>query len=217
MSSGLDWDEGYASAFSPTTKAYYGDALKSQIEKLGVSETPGNTFRYKSCDTQVLSFVLEKATGMKVADYASEKLWKKMGCEKDALWSLDSKNGNEKAYCCINSNARDFAKLGKLYLDSGKIDGESILPLDYVLASVKPNLLPDGDLDYKPSNFYGYQWWVIPNYKGHYVFYARGILGQYIIVVPDRKIIIVRLGHKRGVQVGKHYSEVFAMLNEALN
>lgn len=216
MSSGLDWEEAYASPFSATTEAYYGKDLYKQVSMLKAVEEPGKIFRYKSCDTQLLSFVLEKATGMKVAEYASEKLWKKIGCEQDALWSLDKENGNEKAYCCLNSNARDFAKLGKLYLDSGRVGGESILSVEYVKGSIHPHGLPDGDLDYKPSNFYGYQWWTIPDYKGHFVFYARGILGQYIIVIPDKKIIIVRLGHKRGAVVGKHYSEVFSMLDEVL-
>ena len=69
----------------------------------------------------------------------------------------------------------------------------------------------------KRSDFYGYQWWTIPDYKGHFVFYARGILGQYILVVPDQKIIVVRLGKKRGEPRGKHYKEIFLLLEEALN
>ncbi len=188
MSSGLNWEEGYSSPFSPTTEAYYGTDLKKLIFKLTPIEEPGKIFRYKSGDTQLLSFVLEKATGKKVSDYAQEKLWEPLGCENDALWSLDKKNGDEKAYCCINSNARDFAKLGKLYLDSGRWQGKQLIPQEFVLTSIRPNLLPDGDLDMKKADFYGYQWWTVPDYKGHAVFYARGILGQYIIVVPDQKL-----------------------------
>ncbi|HSZ24971.1 MAG TPA: serine hydrolase [Cytophagaceae bacterium] len=217
MSSGLNWEEGYSSPFSPTTEAYYGTDLKKLMAGLKPSEEPGKIFRYKSGDTQILSFVLEKATGKFVSDYAQENLWEPLGCERDAIWSLDKDNGYEKAYCCINSNVRDFAKFGKLYLDSGRFEGKTIIPQEYLLNSIQPNLLPDGDLDMKKSNFYGYQWWIIPDYKGHFVFYARGILGQYIIVVPDQKMIIVRLGKKRGERIGKHYKEIFLLLDDAFN
>lgn len=217
MSSGLNWKEGYSSPFSPTTEAYYGTDLKKLMSTLKSIEEPGKIFRYKSGDTQLLSFILEKATGKKISDYTREKLWEPLGCENKALWSLDKDNGDEKAYCCINSNARDFAKFGKLFLDSGRVKEKQLVSLDYLLKSIQPNYLPDGDLDMKKADFYGYQWWTIPNYKGHPIFYARGILGQYIIVVPDLKTIIVRLGKKRGAPVGKHYEEVFLLLDEVLS
>ena len=217
MSSGLNWQEAYSSPFSPTTEAYYGTDLKNLMSTLKPIEEPGKIFRYKSGDTQILSFVLEKATGKKLSDYAREKLWEPLGCEHNALWSLDKDNGYEKAYCCVNSNARDFAKFGKLYLDSGRVKNEQLIPLDYLLSSIQPTGMPDGDLDMKKSNFYGYQWWIIPNYKGHDVFYARGILGQYIIVIPDLKTIAVRLGKKRGEKAGKHYIETLLIIDEVLS
>ncbi len=216
MSSGLNWEEGYASPFSPTTEAYYGTDLKQLILPLQPAEAPGKIFRYKSGDTQLLAFILEKATGKTISDYAQEKLWEPMGCENDALWSLDKKDGNEKAYCCINSNARDFAKFGKLYLDSGRVNKKQLIPVDFIVRSTEPNNLPDGDLDLKKADFYGYQWWVLPNYKGHKIFYARGILGQNIIVIPDTKTIIVRLGKKRGDSIGKHHTETLLLIDETL-
>jgi len=217
MSSGLNWIEGYSSPFSPTTEAYYGTNLKKLINGLKSIEEPGKIFRYKSGDTQLLSFLLEKATGKNLSEYASEKLWQPMGCENNAIWSLDKNNGSEKAYCCINSNARDFAKFGKLYLDSGRVNNKQLIPLDFYFQSIQPSYLPDGDLDMKKADFYGFQWWTIPEYKGHSIFYARGILGQYIIVIPDKKIIVVRLGKLRGQQIGKHYKEIFSLIDEALS
>jgi CubicO group peptidase (beta-lactamase class C family) len=217
MSSGLNWEEGYSSPFSPTTEAYYGTNLKRLMSTIHPVEEPGKIFRYKSGDTQILSFLLEKATGKKISEYAQEKLWEPMGCENDAFWSLDRENGDEKAYCCVNSNARDFAKFGKLYLDSGRVNGKKIIPLNYILESITPTGLPDGDLDMQKCNFYGYQWWIVPNYKGHKIFYARGILGQNIIVISDLKTIIVRLGKIRGEKIGKHHSEIFFLIDEILS
>jgi CubicO group peptidase (beta-lactamase class C family) len=193
MSSGLDWDEQYASLFSQTTEAYYGKRLGKQMMRLRVIRTPGERYDYQSCNTQLLGHVLRKATGMKITKYATQKLWIPMHARYDARWSLARKRGVEKAYCCLYSNARDFARIGKLYLDSGRWDGRQIVPEQYVLESIRPAPLLDGD---QPNRKYGYHWW-LDEIDGHGIFYARGILGQYIIVLPEEDLIIVRLGKKR--------------------
>jgi len=194
MSSGLNYDEGYASLFGPTTRSYYDTDLSKQMRELKVISPPGKEFNYMSSNTQILAFIIEKATGKKLSDYASEKLWKPIGAEHDAQWSLDHVDGDEKAYCCFYSNARDFARIGKLYLQSGKWGDKQIVSSEYVKASITPAPITD---EGKPNTSYGYQWWLM-NYEGHEIFYARGILGQYVIVIPDMNIIFVRLGHKRG-------------------
>ena len=56
----------------------------------------------------------------------------------------------------------------------------------------------------------------LKNHSGHDVFYARGILGQYSIVVPDEKMIIVRLGKLRGTKTGNHYSDMIEYLDGAI-
>ncbi len=216
MSSGLNWDESYINPFSKTTKAYYGNDLYSLVSDLKVVEEPGKTFKYLSGNTQVLAFVLEKATGKKLSDYASEKLWIPMGATHAAEWNLDKKDGTEKAYCCFYSNARDFARFGKLYLNKGKWGTHQLVSEKYVEESIVPaNLVYE---DGRKNSCYGYSWWLLPKYKGHAVFYARGILGQYIIVIPDKKMIIVRLGKKRGAKDpnDKHIPDVYTYINGAL-
>jgi len=217
MSSGLNWDESYLNPFSVTTRAYYGDNLKQTCLMLRSIEEPGEKFEYKSGDTQILSFVLEKATGKTVPEYFEEKLWQATGSENDALWSLDKKKGSVKAYCCINSNARDFARLGKLYLQKGNWDGQQIVDSAYVKASLTPTSMPNGEEEGgKPVNFYGYSWWLLPNYKGEKIFYARGILGQYIYVIPSKNIIAVRLGKEKGEKVNHHYQETYDTIDYLL-
>ncbi|MDX5423519.1 MAG: beta-lactamase family protein [Hymenobacteraceae bacterium] len=212
MSSGLNWDESYSNPFSMTTEAYYGSDLKKVIRRLEVVEEPGQKFAYKSGDTQVLAFVLQEATGQSVSKYAEEKLWKLIGAVQDAEWSVDEPRGIEKAYCCFFSNARDFARLGRLYLHNGIWNGDTIVPPAYVSASLTPNGLISAK-DGEAVDFYGYQWWLLPDYKGQDVFYARGILGQYIIVVPEKDLIIVRLGKQRGQRIGEHPGEVMSMID----
>jgi CubicO group peptidase (beta-lactamase class C family) len=214
MSSGLNWDESYSNPLSVTTEAYYGSDLKKVIKRLKAVEAPGKEFSYKSGDTQVLSLVLKAATGKSLSELAEEKLWRPLGAERKAEWSLDQPSGIEKAYCCFYSNARDFARIGKLYLHKGIWSGDTIVPPAYVQASLKPSGLPDAS-DKAKVDFYGYQWWLIPDYKGQDIFYARGILGQYVIVIPEKNIVIVRLGKERGERINKHPSEVMAMIDAA--
>ncbi|WP_162428537.1 serine hydrolase domain-containing protein [Pontibacter pudoricolor] len=210
MSSGLNWDESYANPLSITTEAYYGTNLKKVIKRLEAVEEPGKQFSYKSGDTQILGMVVEAATGKSLSRYAEDKLWKPLGAEHDAEWSVDNPTSIEKAYCCFFSNARDFARIGKLYLNNGIWNGDTIVDPAYVRESITPNGLFNASG--KPAD-YGYQWWLLPNYKGQNIFYARGILGQYIIVIPEKDVIIVRLGKKRGDRINGHPIEVLAMID----
>ena len=194
MSSGLDYDEGYASLFSPVTRSYYGTDLRKQMLALKVVSPPGTEWIYRSSDTELLAFIIRKATGKTISEYASEKLWKPIHAEHDAQWSLDHEDGDEKAYCCFYSNARDFARIGKLFLQKGKWNGKQIISEEYINSAITPAPITDNG---KPNKVYGYQWW-LTEYEGSKIFYARGILGQYIFVIPEKDIIFVRLGHIRG-------------------
>ena len=194
MSSGFDWDEAYASLLSPTTEAYYGNDLRGMVANLKIVTTPGTLHSYQSCNQLVLACILEKATGKTLSEYTSEKLWKPIGATHNALWSLDSKGGLEKAYCCFNSNARDFSRIGSLFLHDGKVNGTQIVSAEYVRNSTQPCLIPD-ETGHK-CNYYGYSWW-ISSVDNVNFYYARGILGQYIIVVPSENTVIVRLGRQR--------------------
>ena len=196
MSSGLSWDESYSSLFSQTTKGYYGSNLPKLVLSQISLEKPGKYFEYRSGDTQLLSLIVERATGKTLSDYVSERIWSKIGAEHNALWCLDRKNGVEKAFCCFNSNARDFARFGQLVLNNGSWNGKQIIPLDYLHQAVQPaTYLKDSETG-KPCNFYGYQWWIL-YLDGYHVIYARGLNGQYIFAIPQLNSVIVRLGHKR--------------------
>lgn len=207
MSSELDWDESYKSPFSITAKAYYGDDIESLMLSLNIKDKPGSEFKYLSGNTQLLGLILARATGKTLSEYASEKLWKPLGAEEDALWHLDKENdGKELAYCCFNSSARDFARIGQLYLNKGQWHGKQIVNKEYTEISTRPSSL---------ASHYGYSWW-IATCLGEDVFYARGILGQYIIVVPERNIVIVRLGHKRGQAVDMHRDDFYTYVEEII-
>lgn len=218
MSSGSNWDESYSSLFSITTKGYYGSNLEKLMRKeVKIDEEPGRIWNYKSGDTQMLAFILEKATGMHVADYASEKLWIPIGAEVPAQWSLDTKDGKEKAFCCLYSNARDFARIGKLMLDSGSWKGRQLISKDFVRRAISANNLVYDDDTTSRVTSYGYHWWLM-NYKEHPIFYMRGLLGQYVFVIPELRMIVVRLGKQREkIQVNRIPLEVNYILEGALS
>jgi CubicO group peptidase (beta-lactamase class C family) len=209
MASGLSWDERYYSPFSIVTRAYFDDDLKKVILGLDVNEKPGKSFKYLSGATQLLAMCIEKATGEYLSDYVSKSFWQPMGAENDALWQLDHEpDGVEKAYCCIASNARDFARFGKLYKQHGKWNGKQILDSTFIAKSLQPR--------FKDSPEYGYGWW-LHEIKGKKLFYMRGHLGQFVIVIPQDDLIIVRLGHLKGLQTktDPHSNDLYIYVEEA--
>ena len=204
MSSGSDWNESYANPFSVTTELYYGSDVYKIATGVNIVNPPGTYHSYKSGDTQLLGLIVEKATGKSLSAYAAEKLWQPLRAQHNALWSTEKRGGHEKAYCCFNSNARDFARIGQLMLDSGKINGVPVIDRDYFHKSITPCLIPDDQN--KPCDYYGYQWWILPNQQN--IFYARGILGQYIICIPSLNMVIVRLGEERDEKINNVPREV---------
>lgn len=207
MSAGVDFQEAYSSPFSPTTQLYYGNDLHKIAFGMKEIEEPGVNFIYQSGVTQLLAFILDKATGENLSDYVSRKLWTPMHAEENALWSLDRKDGMEKAYCCFNSNARDFARFGQLLLNDGQWDGKQLISSAYL----KEATSPDTTLFYKEADrqnqCYGFQFWNL-DYKGMHIPYMRGILGQYVFVIPEKEAVVVRLGHKRGTDyTEQHYPD----------
>lgn len=216
MSSGINFDEDYKSPLAYPAKAYYGNDLRELTLKYHVEKTPGKEFEYLSGNTEILAFVLERATGKSISEYASEKLWKPLGAESDAMWNLDHDNGVEKAYCCFIASAGDFARLGSLYMNKGKFRDQQIVPENYVSESIVPADLIDSETKEKIDR-YGYSWWLL-KHQGEDIFYARGILGQYVIVIPSQKIIAVRLGHKRtNEKINDHPVDVFKYIDAALS
>lgn len=205
MSSGLNWDESYGSLFSTTTEAYYGKDIKKLIYSLQVVETPGKTFKYLSGNTQLLAMIVESATGKKIGEYASVKFWKPMGAVNPALWCLDDNGGMEKAYCCFNSNARDFARWGYLVLNNGVWNNDTLISPNYIKETITP-LTHLKNTDGKPVDYYGYQWW-LQKINNEYVPYMRGILGQYVFVIPSKNAVVVRLGHIRTKTYTNHHPD----------
>src|SRR5690606_15201762 len=177
MTSGLKFNESYANPFGDAASFYYGRRLYESMARMELKHPPGTHFEYQSGSSQLLGWVLERAL-RKAGDtrtitaYTNDKLWAPLGMEFPASWSIDrKKNGIEKTFCCINAPARDFAKLGSLFLHKGEWQGKQLLPRAWVERSTRV------DTANGSAAFYQYQWW-LPSGEGD--FQAKGILGQYI-------------------------------------
>jgi CubicO group peptidase (beta-lactamase class C family) len=200
MASGLDWVEHYTSPFSITARANYDDDLAETILNQKVRKEPGKEFEYLSGSTQLLGMIIQKATNKPLAGYLSESFWKPLGASQNALWQLDDEDNRlAKAFCCISSNARDFARFGKLYKNHGRWNGTQILDSTYVAKATQSRFI---------GQPYGYGFW-ISDYLGKHIFAMRGILGQYVITIPEDNLIVVRLGHHRSPNVVNSFPEDF--------
>lgn len=194
MSAGLEWSESGANPFSDNAQAYYGtDLRKLVLGKKPIRKT-GEVFEYTSMSTQILAYVLEAATKKPMEDYFQDRLWRRIGSESDAFWSKDAEDGDLKAYCCMYLTTRDYARLGLLILNNGKYKNEQIIPIWYMEQAFVPAKLTT--LKNDVNERYGLHWWLAPG-DGDTLRYARGINGQYVIVVPSENLIVVRTGHKR--------------------
>lgn len=206
MTAGLDWNEHYKNPFDITAKAYYSSDVPSLMyENVPAISPGGEVYQYQSGSSQLLGMAIASATGLTLSEYASQKLWKPMGAAHAAQWHLDSDGGTELSYCCFNSNARDFARFGKLLINNGKWNGTQLIDSSFIAMA---------SLGYK-APYYGYSFWLDPS-KEEKVFYMRGILGQYVIVLPESDIVIVRLGHQRMPYVNNHPGDFHILVEEVL-
>lgn len=194
MSSGLKWSESGSNPLSENAAAYYGRNLTDYMNHTSFSKYSDRYFAYASGNTQLLAMVLEKATRMKLSEFAETYLWKKIGAEHQALWSKDSKNGVDKAFCCLYATTKDYAKLGKLVLNKGNFNGNQIVS-EEMMETLTDNATLKNGQETIPN--YGLHFWLAKD-KDEKIIYFRGILGQYIIVIPSKNLIVVRTGHNRG-------------------
>ena len=204
MTAGLNWDESYLSPFGITAKAYYSNDIEGVMRTVDVVEKPGEKFEYQSGSTQLLGFVLQAAIneGNKnnrvavktISEFAQERLWKRIGAEYPAYWSLDKENGKELSYCCFDATSRDFGKLGLLVMHHGKnYMGEQLVDSSFLAMAQQP---------YKSLN-YGHSFW-LGEIGGIKFSYFQGLGGQYVVLPKDNEnMVVVRTG--KGIDKGNGF------------
>ena len=211
MSSGLVWEENYKDLMGITAQAYVTKDLNKLMMGSKFSGISGDKFKYLSGNTQLLAMAIEKANNSTIQELTYRWLWNPMGAKNDAIWMIDSKEKNmTKAYCCLSSNAKDFAKVGLVYKNFGKINEQKLIDSSFISMSIKPR--------FNSNPIYGYGIWIGKQNNIDF-FSLRGHQGQYVIVIPKEDVIIVRLGKRksRGSDLNNHPSDFNLYINESLN
>lgn len=149
---------------------------------------PGQVFEYKTIDTAVLGWLVERVTQRPIAHYMAEKLWEPLGAEADGFFIMDgpAPEGREFTGAGFNAVARDYARFGQMILDKGRANGRQIVPAAWIADATAPRGAEG------PMGGYGYQWWTVSNSNA---FYALGLEGQFIYIDPDTRTVVVKLSY----------------------
>ncbi|WP_369166377.1 serine hydrolase domain-containing protein [Streptomyces sp. R28] len=172
-----------------------GGSLHEVVSSAERSTEAGTQFSYSTIDTQVLGWMLESATGRSLAQYATERLWSRIGAEHDAYyWLTRGRPHTAVGGGSLNATARDIARLGLLMSRGGELNGQRIVPEQWVTRSRGRGVahLEVGALGPSGYPHYGYsnQWWTLGGERRPFT--AVGIHGQYLYVDPDADVVIVK-------------------------
>ena len=148
-------------------------------------EVPGTHPEYRSVNTQLLGMVIQKLTGESVSKYFEANVWKPIGAQSQAKWNVDHVGGIEKTFCCFNATARDFARVGQLFVNNGAatIGSTSVISANYLKRLGTRAVTLDYGWGYSAQT-----WLPYPD-----TYLLMGLHGQYIFVKPKEHIVIVKL------------------------
>ncbi|HUZ13743.1 MAG TPA: serine hydrolase [Caulobacteraceae bacterium] len=186
MTSGVKWNENYTDPNSDVARAGTRilqpgvDPIVSYMRRLPRAYAPGTRWVYKTGETDLAGILVSNATGKSLSEYASEKIWRPFGMERNALWMLDL-GGHERGGCCISMTLRDYGRFGLFMLDGGLARGRRILPKWWVAQATSPQAGAGA-----PPPGYGYFWWMEPH-----GYAAEGIFGQAVVIYPKDRLVVV--------------------------
>ena len=187
MTSGVRWNEDYTDVNSDVARMYAEppdpgfDMTVSYVRKLPRDSAPGTRWVYKTSETNLVGVLVAEATGKKLADYLSEKIWRPYGMERDAEWMIDDV-GHEQGGCCLAMTLRDYGRFGQFILDDARIGGKSIVADNWLAEATRAQVSTGGG-----GSGYGYQWWT----RDDGTFEGRGIYGQTLHIDRARRLVIV--------------------------
>ena len=211
MSSGLKHTWGIA-PWHDLVRSYYKPDIRRAALRVRAVEEPDLHYNYNNYHAQLLGIILERVTGGTVSEYLERKIWIPLGMEYPAGWCLDSRRqGFEQMMSGLNVRAIDYAKFGRLYLNGGTWEGREIVPAEWIKRTTEPVAFLEKIPDYYAKEqeevsaaffagdgYYSHHWWGYQTGPGTYDFFALGILGQFIYVSPENRVIVVRMAEDWG-------------------
>jgi len=219
MGSGIQYRFGVFPWDEFVLAGYYPNLRQLLLSDLKVMEPPGQSFHYNNFNTELLGLILGRTTHRSPSQYLQEKIWKPIGMEYPATWSIDSEqDGFELTPILLNARAIDLAKFGQLYLNSGNWGGKQIVPEQWVVDSTSRDAN-----DHRPwetfsrwqdkGGYYKYFWWGVSQGASDYSYMGIGTYGQFIFISPRTKVVIVRTAGEDGIDP-PYWREVFQNIAE---
>ena len=186
MTTGLDWNEEvpYDDPRSNSSLMEATDDWVQYVIDKPMATEPGKAFNYSSGATELLAYILQKETGEDIDAYGEKYLFAPLGIEhhwkRTYMGLVDTEGG-------LYLKGEDLAKIGYLYLHAGIWNGKQLVSKEWVKESLAPHV--DAEENFK----YGFKWWLYPM-NGKYAWMARGFGGQWLMVFPDKSLIVVFTG-----------------------
>lgn len=195
MRSGVDYEERYDFENPGIAATNHIDALVKNVARFADAaraieplHKPGAVFQYKTIDTAVLGWLIERVAGSSVAAYTAQSIWEPLGAEADGYYILDGAPGvgREFSGAGFNATLRDWGRLGLMMLNTGQANGRSVVPGVWVRQSTGPAT--------EEGNYggYGYQWWTLPDSDAYM---AVGLQGQFVFVDTGTQTVIAKMSY----------------------
>lgn len=184
----LNHTSGIEYGFDVDARLYYGSNVLKELKKIKFEAPPGTKQYYLNINIQMLGLVLHRATGVTPSEYMQEKIWKPIEMCNDAVWSIDKKNGEEKAFCCMGATTLDYAKFGRLFLNKGVWNGKRVISESWYDKSIRR------DTTEGSSYNYNYCWHI--GLKQYDDYMAIGMYKQHIYINPQKNLLIVVMNDK---------------------
>lgn len=206
MRSTIKYEEGML-WFGDDAKTYYFPDLRTlALDKTAIDHRYEGVFHYNNYHPLLLGIIIERATSMSVAEYFESRVWKNVGAQYDASWSVDSRKSNfEKMESGLNFRAVDYVKIGSMLLHNGRWNSQDVVSSDWLDRSIYPEI-PYDQKEYTGSFLedknaaYQYMWYSNTGKSQHEKedFYAVGKFGQFLYISPDTNTVILRTGKSMG-------------------
>ena len=187
----LDQTVGWAPRTDPTLSAMY-----PWLATLTADRPDGGAFSYRSCETDVLGWVCERAAGVRMPELLSDVLWSRIGAEQDLDATVDP-SGAVMHDGGLAATLRDLARFGLLLADRGAADGHQVVPAGWIDDTLRGG--PDSRAAFAsgdaaaamPGGMYRNQFWL--PFTDRDALVCLGIHGQLVHVEPDRRLVVVTL------------------------
>jgi CubicO group peptidase (beta-lactamase class C family) len=178
MNSGLSFDNGNDNDKIRQRKV---DSSTEYLLGLGLSNDPGTKFKYKDSDPQLISAIVQQATGKTLDEYGKEVLFDPLGIT-NYQWTRYIDGITLGSYGIL-TNPREMAKVAQCVLDSGQCNNQQVIPMEWLNQMLTPHV-PNAHNDFA----FGYLWWIDP---GRELYFMWGHGGQHAFILPSKQLLIV--------------------------